>query len=71
MAADESHDDRTQSFVTLSSGTRVSHYKIIENIGTGGMGEDYLAEDFELDRKVAIKFCHFFVAYEQNRRRYS
>ena len=32
-------DDKTRSHVTLSSGTMVSHYRIIEKIGAGGMGE--------------------------------
>jgi serine/threonine protein kinase/predicted Zn-dependent protease len=38
------------------SGQKVKQFKILNQIGKGGMGEVYLAKDTILDRKVAIKF---------------
>lgn len=37
-------------------GERIGHYQIIDHLGSGGMGEVYLAKDMRLDRKVAVKF---------------
>ena len=36
-------------------GSTLGHYKVLEKIGSGGMGDVYLGEDATLHRRVALK----------------
>jgi serine/threonine-protein kinase len=53
--------------VIIPSGKKLGRYEIRSQIGAGGMGEVYLAEDTKLDRKVALKILPAEVASNRER----
>src|SRR5215475_12818430 len=50
-------------------GRTISHYRIEESLGAGGMGVVYKARDLRLDRPVAIKFLRADKVADPERKR--
>ena len=70
--SDQQHDeDKTHVFIVPKPGLKLAQYTIIDQLGEGGMGQVFVAEDTKLKRRVALKFLSpQFVSDETFRARF-
>lgn len=66
--SDSGLENQGQSSVPVSPGMMVYHYRIVDKIGSGGMGDVFGAEDTKLGRRVALKFLSSQIADDSSLR---